>query len=385
MVFSAIPPDETAGQANLLAPLCAGCPAESFCTDRFTSPCGCRYPRSHSLYRECARCVYDCRQRDGVAGVQVAELLRRYGDSIPSFAAVESPAGPFPVFLPLRTEQFPSGDIIPFRMTAVGPRNLFRQRSDGSLYLRPELSDPLHFRHALRISNGASVACILSANDDILSGLRAFPRERLFDRLHACGIRVVTAPTFSIYRESRQWSTYQNHVHRAMHNLVLHELNDAGFHAIPNLYWRTREDIGKWSQWLRHNPGVNLVSRDFSRSKQPGMFGDHLDGLLDLVNDCGRRMHVFLVGVGVRNGQEAIRLLADRGHTATVVSAHPILAASSGGRHFATTAGGWRMVSSSRPRVDLMMENLVVAEDVLLSSALRYPELYSPSNRNYTG
>jgi hypothetical protein len=182
------------------------------------------------------------------------------------------------------------------------------------------------------------------------------PLEPFFERLRAAGVRTITGPTFSITSEQRTPASH-NVLMLLRHHYILEAIYQAGFIAIPNLYWRTAWDRGRWIEWLQQNPGVSVISRDFTRTKGRRPFQPEFDGLLEIVRGAGRHLHIVVLGIGIKKAPGVFRQIADLGSSVTIVSAEPVMQAIKRGR-------GWRREKGSLPQliIDRRLTRFALAE-----------------------
>lgn len=158
--------------------------------------------------------------------------------------------------------------------------------------------DTSSLRHALRVSHDTHLVAVLNGRDEILEAFWGWGKDRRIAFLHHLrnlDVRVVTGPTFSITgSEPASHSAYM----LARHHTVVQEIACAGLLAVPNLYWRNPRDLRDWAIWLRANPDVVIISRDFSRTKHRTVFLQELRYLIRIIRSTARPFHVLLVGTG---------------------------------------------------------------------------------------
>jgi hypothetical protein len=206
---------------------------------------------------------------------------------------------------------------------------------------------------------------VLNGRDDLLEGLWAMELEPLFARLKQAEVRAVTGPTFSITGE-HQTPASHNVLMLLRHHRVVDAINQAGLIPIPNLYWRTAADRGRWVEWLQQHPSVRVISRDFSRTKNRSSFRYEFEGLLEIVRGAGSGLHVVLVGVGTGKAFEAFHRLGDVGSTATIVSAEPVMRAIKHGLGMRREKGSVPTITVSQmTRFELAEANLMVMKEYL--------------------
>ncbi|HEX6749279.1 MAG TPA: hypothetical protein VF092_18420 [Longimicrobium sp.] len=222
----------------------------------------------------------------------------------------------------------------------------------------------------MRIADGTRILAVLNGRDGLLEGFWGMQRRAFFARLVLGGFSAVTGPTFSITSEERKPGSH-NVCMLLRHHRVIEEIASTELAAIPNIYWRSTDDAGRWTEWLEANPNVRVVSRDFSRTKDKRAFGSEMAGLLAILNSVSRPFHVVLVGVGPRKARDAMVEVGATGHTCSVVTAYPVLVAIKQGREIVRRGktGFEAVYSPERSRLDLAVRNIQTMEQYLCENA----------------
>ncbi len=311
-------------QASLWESVCHQCLAVDQCGGAETAPCRC--VRSGDQYKQCDTCPLVCRDR---------RLHDEHGEVIDSFALRLREGLPLqllrlthvrdlrlPPLMLSRTESFPEGLSVPDGWVAVHLRTLVpRLRMDAG----PTNSETA-FRHRLRVRPTAKLVAVMNGNDDLLERLWSLPRRALFTRLRAIGIRILTGPSFSVYGENGQHPASSNVAMLLRHHRFCADAAAAGLTVLPNLYWRSANDLAEWATWLRRNPTIVTVSRDFSRTKQRAGFVPELRGLIEILRQVSRPMTVVVSGVGEEKMTSVVRAFRDVSASASFVTARPVIA-----------------------------------------------------------
>lgn len=358
---------------SLFEGACRSCPAEDVCGGDVTSPCGC-VKQGGERYR-CESCHVACRERSqGTNTTYDAEFRLRLGEGLSlDQLDLTQPVlpGRLPVLIPLRTRSLSAYDGRQLDWAAVNLEGMVSLSSDRTrVTLRERIKgNHIDLRRALKLGRSTKVLAVLNGLDEVLEAI--WPKDvrtSLIDRLRATGINAVTGPTFSV----TQAEPSSHRVYMMMrHHKMLQEMFDSGMLVIPNLYWREDDvrDLDLWANWLRMNPTVQLVSRDFTRDKHYGTFTRHLDGLIRIVRGSGRHLHVIVL-TGPNFGGMAIRRLAHAGATCTVVSGNPIIAGLHGKRLCGGVRGMREIVDYTSTRGSgLAIENVTRMEEHLASIA----------------
>ena len=193
--------------------------------------------------------------------------------------------------------------------------------------------------------------------------------SEFYEALEACEFAAATGATFSINSDPAEAPASHNVCMLLRHHQVMHELEATRLTAIPNLYWRDYRDRRRWAEWLSEQMDVSLISRDFSRTKAATMpFLRELAGFIEIIRQSGRCFHVFLVGVGSRKAEIALRHLDRVGCTASVVTAFPVMEALICGREL-RPRGAQRpeeFKNDAASRTEMALRNLEVMEQFLI-------------------
>ena len=308
---------------------CSSCPAGDVCPGDVSSPCGCVWVGSKRY--DCTDCHILCRDRrspstlvrDEDFTVRLAE--GRWFDDVTidhSYAPLD-----LPVLVPLRVRDL-GLDAVPC-LTAIGfdLEDLVTRPNAAGAVMAKRSRTRVSLRERVGASSETTIIAVLNGDDDRLEGLWGMDRARFFDGLRAQGVGALTGPTFSVYDDEPA-------SHRTLMMMrqfkVLEEAQAAGIVAVPNLYWRGPYDVRAWADWIRGNPGVQFVSRDFSRTKQDPAFHAQFSVLLDLLRLVDRPLHIIVVGVGAGRGAYVLSRLGQLGCGGTIATASPVIMAQRG-------------------------------------------------------
>jgi hypothetical protein len=97
---------------------------------------------------------------------------------------------------------------------------------------------------------------------------RAWPlpqRRRLLTAIRAIRPDAAIAWGYSMWHRfpTGEPTPRLDHWYNLKRSLIVYaELQDIGVPAIPHMYWGLREDLLRWSEWLRQNPGVSVMAID---------------------------------------------------------------------------------------------------------------------------
>lgn len=301
------------------------CPLWTECGGSDSAPCGCFRTRDRF---QCRECQYICRER-GLKSSDPEERFEAYLQpalTLEQLRIAQPSDFTLPAFIPTKTDHVRQPTPFDLDWAAVDAKALFTRHRHEPVQLRPFVSSPTSTRRALNVLERTELLGVLNGRDGLLEGFWAMEREPFFQRMREAGIRAMTGPTFSITSEERTPASH-NVAMLLRHHYLVETIHEAGFIAIPNLYWRTARDRRQWMEWLQQNSDVSVISRDFTRTKGVDAFRPEFDGLLEIVRGCGRRLHIVALGVGIRKAPHVVRQLADLGASVSIVSAEPVMQA----------------------------------------------------------
>lgn len=254
-----------------------------------------------------------------------------------------------------RTELLPGSIRLNRPWVALKLRQFITQAGN----LKGVFNDGDGLRQHLRVSDSVDLIAVFNGHDDRLERFWGNARRRaILAQLAEAGVRAITGPTFSVLGESGDHPASHNVVMLQRHHQVAFEAQREGLVVIPNIYWRSKSDLSRWTNWLERETEVVHVSRDFSRTKHRGPFEEELNGLLTILEGVTRPLHVLLVGVAEGNVAIARDAFASLSVGWSVISGRPLIAATRG-RLLPDPTNGERRESTSDLSVQtLMRENV---------------------------
>ena len=315
-------------QGSLWEATCDRCPAYDECGGAESAPCSCIHHGKR--YRVCASCSIVCTQRSAKdsSGRDVDSFRSRLREGLPLAALrISQPTFDLPPLILSRSECLPRDFNLPDGWVGVHLRtvlSLVRAKSTWQ-------DAAAEIRSRLRVNPSCRLVGVLSGDDDLLEALWGVEPRRFFGRMREADIEILTGPTYSIYGEN---PASHNVVMLLRHHRFCADAFAAGFSVIPNLYYNSRGDRAKWAAWLRENPDVHSVARDFSRTKHPTSFWPEINGLIEILRTTNRPLRVLLTGVGEQKMSEARSALWRVGASASFVSPRAIVAPPESSRPF---------------------------------------------------
>jgi hypothetical protein len=277
-----------------------------------------------------------------------------------------------PLLIPTKTQELPAGRKVSLSWAAIDAKLLFSEHKNIPVTIRSYISSEENMRSFYRVDTTTKMIAVLNGKDEILEGFWGANRSAIYSNFIKAGFYAVTGPTFSVTDESEGRLASHNICMMLRHNRVIQELQKTELVAIPNIYWRNEKDLWKWSDWISAQDELRYISRDFSRTKPKKTFKPQFEGLLKILKNAGRSLHVILVGVGPQKAEHVIRLLSNLDCTCSFVTAYPIMSAIKRGIRIKLRNGNSpvEFKDFSTKRQDLALENLKVVEDYLVNLAL---------------
>ena len=366
----------TASRIGLFQQNCAQvCPLHSACGGSPAAPCGCIWASPEKRYR-CESCYVLCMERS-TPRYSVQQQLSE-GRSLDE-VRLKQPSAYLPLFIPLGTHE--SDSPLPLAWAGIDAKTLFNRARKRPVRPKPYLQEDGPIEDRLGLAEGTNLIAVLNGQDWLLEGFWGIDRNALWRLLGQRNFAAVTGPTFSVTREGHGFPAPASHnVHmQRRHHKVIEELQEHGLFAVPNLYWRDEDDLHRWQDWLKPQQSVQIVTRDFSRTKQNPAFGMELHGLCQLLSALKRPMHVLLVGVGPANGLAALQELSGIGCTGSILSSYPVREAVTKGRKLEVSASGQLLSEQdlSIPRPQLIGHNIRAMEHYFIDKVLELP-IYRP-------
>ena len=255
----------------------------------------------------------------------------------------------FPRYIPIyASTQHGNAEVADW--VAVDASILFNFPTPTTAVLKPVFNDADTVRKHLHVTSDCKLIAVLNGKDWMLEQFWAAPRVAILQLLASIGFSACTAPTFSVTELTTESTPVPYSHHTAMlmrHHKVMAEISAAGLCSIPNLYWidNDRREMARWAEWLRNNPEVYTVSRDFTSTKHWSAIEPKLMELTDMLKLVGRKFHVLIIGTGFSNAVTVMRALRQAGHEVTIVTAAPCHKGLHGSKYIIEESGNRAAVS----------------------------------------
>lgn len=276
---------------------CASCFAFSECGGAPSAPCTCRWTGTRR--HDCDSCSLNCVERRIIGpNLEIIDSFRdQLSDGLPLglLRVEQSELVRLPSGIVVKSSALPPGTVLQEEWVGVHLRDVIAIANGGrSRWVRTRTG--LHAR--LKVSRDTRLLAVLNGNDHLLERLWAMNRDRMFKVFRRIGLTTITGPTFSVTAEPLDVPASHNVTMMMRHHRFCAEASAAGLRVIPNVYCRSERQADMWIEWLRANPNVHTIARDFSRTKDHHRFEPELAELMGIVRGANRRLHVVVSGIG---------------------------------------------------------------------------------------
>lgn len=343
---------------------------------RLSAPCGCVWKDKSKRYK-CSECYIVCRDYKEVLGngqtISFIDHIAQ-GLMLEQLVVKQSVTG-FPTYIPLNTQFFRSKQPYPIRWVGADLQALINPRKKKEATLKRKFSNPESSRKFLNVDMDCGLISVLNGKDSSLEslwGMGEEGRSQVFETLNEVEFSSSTGATFSLTNKTTEGglTPYSHNSYMLMrHNKVVSEIQNSGMDAIPNIYWldNDQREIQKWGEWLKRNPEIKTVSRDFTLTKNSKTVLSKVAELNQLLRVAGRKFHVLIIGTGPANAPRVVRELAAEGHTVSIVTGAPIYDARIAAQKYVFENGRINKVDDKdTPYYELAVHNMKVFENALL-------------------
>lgn len=185
----------------------------------------------------------------------------------------------------------------------------------------PVASSAEELRRHFRVRADARILVTSVAQDRELERYWAHRRKLgIPEMLSPLGLLGVTVPNFSFFGDAPKPHNLWN---RTRMLLVAEELSSAGLSVVPHLHALTSADWAFWAEFLKAQPSIRVVTKEFQTgNKAPDIGMKAIEDLERLQSKVQRPLHPILVA-GARFLEEAARAF----DTFTIVDSVPFMAA----------------------------------------------------------
>jgi hypothetical protein len=177
-------------------------------------------------------------------------------------------------------------------IAAINIEALFRGQKDE---YRAKYSSGARLRRKFRLKRDAEILLVSVGHDQPLENFWAWRKtSSAIDQLKELNVCAVTIPNFSFFDDAPRFHTIWNR--RRMIQLS-EEFSSAGFVVIPHLNALSRADWDFWADYLKDQPSVSFVAKEFQTGNKNPHFGmpaiEHLD---ELQQRLGRPLSPIAIG-----------------------------------------------------------------------------------------
>jgi hypothetical protein len=366
-------------QLTLFNDCATSCEAFAACGgNRCTAPCGCVWPMESEKRYKCNECYIICREREApfqdefpYSSAFAKEL--GYGRTLDQ-VQLRQPRHVLPISIPSYTTNKYCPNNICSDYAAIDIRMLFNCRRTGKAVLKPKFKTEDELRKYLHVTPTCKLIAVFNGEDWMLESIWAMPRIVVLQQLISLGFTLCTGPTFSVTKLTTGNTPVPYSHHTAMHmrhNKVLSEINTVGLCGVPNLYWLDGDnrELERWTSWLKNNPDIYLVSKDFTSTKKWKSIESKLLELIYLLEKTDRIFHILIIGTGHRNAGKIVKKLTQIGHSVSIITSAPIMKAIHGNRYILNNEGKLLDSKTNHPFSALIKYNLMIFKKWLNSNA----------------
>lgn len=232
-----------------------------------------------------------------------------------------------PVYVPHIPHQYIRQTNLRSRWVSLSPYQLLRQ---GGLVVE----NATGLREMFNVAPETQVVLRGVDEDENLERYWATrKRDGLVERFGDLGPLLIIAPNFSHFGNVPRMDNLWN---RRRQLLCIEEMAEAGLNVVPHLNDIVPGDWAFWHAYLRDNPSISIVAKEFqTRCRAPEEGAKAVARLADLQDRLGRELHPIIVG-----GAQFIELLATRFHRFTILDSRPLIGAFNRHRFVFDATGG---------------------------------------------
>ena len=145
-------------------------------------------------------------------------------------------------------------------------------------------------------------------------------RDALVERLQSLGPLLVIAPNFSHFGDVPRTDNLWN---RRRQLLCIEEMAEVGMNVVPHLNDIVRGDWEFWHSYLRDNPSIRIVAKEFQTRCRNRVEGKRaISNLAELQQRLGRELHPIIVG-----GAQFTETLVEEFRRFTILDSRAIIGA----------------------------------------------------------
>jgi Domain of unknown function (DUF4417) len=239
-----------------------------------------------------------------------------------------------PRYVPVVYHRYRRHDVFDYPMVALDTYRVIRLKRQK---YQTVASNPLDLRSSFGLAPGVQVILRGTARDPFLERYWQYSqRDDAARQLAALGISLVIPPNFSHFLRVPRTDNLFN---RKRQLICIEEMHEAGLTVAPHLSAVTHGDWDFWLQYLRDNPSIRYVSKEFQTGNKNSTQGRlAINAIASLQDALGRLLHPVIIG-----GSQFAEFAAARFRAFTLIDAVPF-AKTAHRRRFDLAAGKrpWR-------------------------------------------
>ena len=234
-----------------------------------------------------------------------------------------------PRYVPVIDHKSRRHEPLAYPVVALDAYRVFRLK--GGAY-RAIAEDAAALRRAFGLGESARIILRGTARDPFLERYWAYRKcDRAPDQMTRLGVSLAIGPNFSHFLDVPRTDNLFN---RKRQLICLEEIARAGLDAVPHLSAVVPGDWAYWRGYLRENPSVTYVAKEFQTGNKNATQGRWaIDRMAQLQEEIGRRLHPLVIG-----GGQFVEYLAARFPEFTLIDSEPFTRATRR-RRFDRSAG----------------------------------------------
>jgi Domain of unknown function (DUF4417) len=257
-------------------------------------------------------------QCDRVCPYKPADFLRRLAEvrglRFNDLKPVTQPAVDLPRYVPVVYHRYRRHGVLDWPMVALDTYRVIRLHQQKYQTIA---SNPPGLRSSFGLAPDARVILRGTARDPLLERYWQYSlRHDAPLQFAALGISLVIPPNFSHFLRVPRTDNLFN---RKRQLICIEEMHAAGLTVAPHLSAVTHGDWDFWLQYLRDNPTIRYISKEFQTGNKNTTQGRlAINSIASLQDKLGRSLHPLIIG-----GSQFAQLAAVRFSSFTLIDAEP--------------------------------------------------------------
>lgn len=229
---------------------------------------------------------------------------------------ITQPSIDLPRYVPVVYHRYRRHGVLDCPMVALDTYRVIRLHQQK---YRTIAGNPPDLRSTFGLAPGVRVILRGTARDPFLERYWQYSlRDDAARQLAALGISLVIPPNFSHFLRVPRTDNLFN---RKRQLICVEEMHAAGLAVAPHLSAVTQGDWDFWLQYLRDNPTIRYVSKEFQTGNRNSIQGRlAINGIAALQDMLGRPLHPVIIG-----GSQFVEHAAARFRAFTLIDAEPFV------------------------------------------------------------